>query len=222
MLPKLSIEMVKIMVSLVQLKFLGSFVIWFSWRLRRWIILLVSFSYQLLSGFCSSLCVFNVWIRCNLFHRLFDKNFDQWILWILDICSVLNFWEFKIEVYVEVDAIVVSIRILRCICWTGLLRWFEDVSCSVVLPLRFSWGSGLLEYWIRLYVRGRWFGCSLRLGMPLNSPARRPSSSSLVTDERQRSCSRTNVWHPSTYPQRRISCLFTQLVLKLVVCVMIS
>ncbi len=96
----------------------------------------------------------------------FDKNFDPWILWISDICSVLKFWEFKIEVYVEVDASVVSIRILRCIGWTGLLRWFEDVSCSVVLPVRFSWGSGLLEYWIRLYVRSRWFGCSLRLGMP--------------------------------------------------------
>jgi hypothetical protein len=31
-----------------------------------------------------------------------------------------------------------------------------------------------------------------RLGMPFNSPARRPSSSSLVTDERQGSCSRAN------------------------------
>ena len=28
-----------------------------------------------------------------------------------------------------------------------------------------------------MYVRSRWFCCSLRLGMPLNSPARRPSSS---------------------------------------------
>ncbi len=175
--------MVKIMVSLVQFK-LGSFVIWFSLMLWRWIILLVSFSNYLLSSFCSSLCVSSIQIRCNLFHRLFD-NLDEWILSILDICSVLKYlsWEFKIEFYVKNDAIVVSIRILRCIGWTGLLRWFEDVSCSVLLPLLFSRGSGLLEYWIQLYVWGCWFGCSLRLGVPLNSPARRPSSSSLVTDE---------------------------------------
>jgi hypothetical protein len=48
-----------------------------------------------------------------------------------------QFWEFKIKVYIEVDAIGVSIWILRCIGWTGLLRWF-------------SWGSSLLEFWIWL------------------------------------------------------------------------
>ncbi len=36
------------------------------------------FSNPMISEFCSNLKR----IRCNLFHRLFDKNFDQWILWI--------------------------------------------------------------------------------------------------------------------------------------------
>ena len=30
--------------------------------------------------------------------------------------------------------------------------------------------SGLLEYWIRPFVRGHWFGCSLRPGTQLNTP----------------------------------------------------
>ena len=42
-----------------------------------WFINVTNVSYQLLSGFCSSLCVFIFRIWCNLFHRLFDKNFDQ-------------------------------------------------------------------------------------------------------------------------------------------------
>ena len=33
----------------------------------------------------------------------------------------------------------------------------------------FFWRSGLLENWIRSYVRGHWFGCSLQPGMLLNS-----------------------------------------------------
>ena len=50
--------------------------------------------------------------------------------------------------FYEVDAIVVSIWILERIGWTGPLRWFEYVSDCVILPPWFSWGSGLLEYWI--------------------------------------------------------------------------
>ena len=37
-----------------------------------------------------------------------QKNFDQWVLWIMDICSVFNFWKSKIRIYVGVDAIIVS------------------------------------------------------------------------------------------------------------------
>ena len=37
----------------------------------------------------------------------------------------------------------------------------------------FFWRSGLLEYWIRSYVRGHWFGCSLQSGTPLNPPCHR-------------------------------------------------
>jgi hypothetical protein len=36
--------------------------------------------YQLVSGFFSSLCVFNTRVGCNLFHQLFSNNFDPWIL----------------------------------------------------------------------------------------------------------------------------------------------
>jgi hypothetical protein len=70
-------QMVKIMVQLVQLKFPGSFVIWFLWMLWR----CVSFVWA---------CVFWTFIFDwhNLFHQLFSLNFDQWNFWNMDICYV--------------------------------------------------------------------------------------------------------------------------------------
>ena len=98
----------------------------------------------------------------------------------LDICSVLNFWEFKIEVYVEVNAIVVNLDFETYwlkLTSSSLLVWgcfLQSHSSSEVFP---EDQVSLNQVWIRLYVRSRWFGYSLRLGMPLNSPARRQSSS---------------------------------------------
>jgi hypothetical protein len=137
--------MVKLMVLLVRLNFLDFFGIWFQWMLRRWITLLVSFLYQPMSGFVQA-DVFSTF-ECDAicFIVFFNKNFDQWIHWVLDIYSAVNFWAFKTEVYVEVDAIVVSIQVLKRIGWTGPLRRCEDVFCNLILPPRFPYRSGLLE-----------------------------------------------------------------------------
>ena len=128
---------------------------WSDWIKWRSMILFDSSLYQLLGGFVQvyvfSTFEFDAVSFIGFLTRILINGFFEF--WIFKICSVLNFWEFKIEIYVEVDAIVVSIWILKHIGWTGLLRWFEDVSCSLILPPMFPWGSGLLEYWIRLYVR---------------------------------------------------------------------
>ncbi len=45
------------------------------------------------------------------------------------------------------------------------------VGSTILLSFRcFFWRSGLLEFWIRSYVRSHWFGCSLRPGTPLYTP----------------------------------------------------
>jgi hypothetical protein len=106
-------------------------------------------------------------------------------------CSVLKFWKLEIWVYVEVDAIVVLVWVLKCIGYemeTGLLHWSKDVSSEhsslslflkicVIHSLCFSRRSGLIEYWIQLYVWSSWFGCPLLLWMLLCLPARCPFSS---------------------------------------------
>ncbi len=83
-------------------------------------------------------------------------------------------------------------------------------STILLFFLCFFWRSGLLECWIRSYVRGPWFGCSLRPGTQLNSPWTLDSSAlswslTLPIEEQQGSCSRTNAWQLSTYPRRRIA-----------------
>jgi hypothetical protein len=115
--------------------------------------------------FCSSMCLFNFQIWCNLsmnnFIDLLTRiliNGIEWILWKLDIWSVLKSWEFIIEVYVDVDAIVVLIWIFNYIGWSGLLCWFEIVLAVLFFLCIFSWRPGLLEYWILLQVRSSWCG----------------------------------------------------------------
>ncbi len=89
-------------------------------------------------------------------------------------------------------------RMLELGCFAGSM-----VSPTILLLfLYFFWRSGLLECWSRLYVRGHWFGCSLRPGTLLYSrwihlPFRGHWPYRL-------SCSRTNDWQFSTYPRRRI------------------
>ncbi len=77
----------------------------------------------------------------------------------------------------------------------------------------FFWRSGLLECWshcwIRSYVQGHWFGCSLRPGTPLYSPWKLDSSArswslTYLLRSNNGSCSRKNNLHLSTYPRRKI------------------
>ena len=96
------------------------------------------------------LYVFHVQIWCDLFHRLFDKewrsvdslNFGH--LFCPQFLPAINHKELRFKGCVEVDLIAASIRILRRIGWIGLLRWFEKVFCCVASPW-FFWGLGLLD-----------------------------------------------------------------------------
>jgi RAB protein geranylgeranyltransferase component A len=54
-------------------------------------------------------CVFNSRNSMQSVSSSFQLEFESMEFLNLGICSVLNFWEFKFEVFVEVDAIVVSI-----------------------------------------------------------------------------------------------------------------
>ena len=111
--------------------------------------------------------------------------------------------------------------ILKRIGWTGLLCWFEDVSCSLILPPRFL-KIRSVRILDSIVCSNRWFGCSLQLWMPSNSPPRRPSSSvscSLASDTvvLQDECLIPFYLSPT---QNILP--FTQLVLKLVVCVCVT
>ena len=89
-----------------------------------------------------------------LIHLFFSKDFDRWVQWIGDNYSVYHFLKFKIIIMLYHPWFLLKIR--------DFIRdffFFRD----------FFWRSGLLEYWIRPYVRGHWFGRSPRPGTPLNS-----------------------------------------------------
>ena len=96
------------------------------------------------------------------------KDFYRWVQWITDSCFVINFWKFKIKIYVRlrVDAIIVSIWVLKRVPRSQLLRLFNDGSDDTAL---LSWF--LLK--IRSVRIRHWFGCSLRPGTPLNSPCQK-------------------------------------------------
>ena len=59
------------------------------------------------------------------------------------------------------------LEMMLLLCWLWILihfaRSLRFFVCLIMVPtkLLFFRDSGLLEYWIRPYVRGRWFGCSL-------------------------------------------------------------
>jgi hypothetical protein len=54
-------------------------------------------------------CVLNSRNSMQSVASSFQLEFESMEFLNLDICSVLNFWEFKFEFFVEDDAIVVSI-----------------------------------------------------------------------------------------------------------------
>jgi hypothetical protein len=115
------------------------------------------------------------------------------------------------------------LKLMQFLCqfdfWNSLLDLDFSAVLRMFIAAWFSWGSGLLEYRIWLYVRSSWFGCSLLHGTQLNSPARRPPLSVF------RSLTSYNCSAPGRMldillfiPNTEYPLPFTQLVLKLVVC----
>ena len=58
-----------------------------------------------------------------------------------------------------------DLSFFACLMMVPSLKFRQYCSYFVI-----SSEDGLLEYWIRSYVRGHWFGCSLQPGMLLYSP----------------------------------------------------
>ena len=73
------------------------------------------------------------------------KDFDLWVQWIRDSCFVFNFWKSKTKIYVGVDAIVVSIWVLKRVDRSQLFRLFNDGSDNTALLSWFLLRSGLLR-----------------------------------------------------------------------------
>ncbi len=147
-----------------------SFVIWFSWKFRSWMVLFGSLLYQSVDSFArayATLCSFNIRIRCRMIHWLVIKDFNQQMQWIRDILLVFDLYESKIKIYDGVDGVIcVKLEfwnsLLELGCFAGSI-----VHSTILLFFRcFFWRSGLLECWIRSYVWSHWFGCSLRPGTP--------------------------------------------------------
>jgi hypothetical protein len=135
------------------------FAIWFSWKFYG-IVLFGSLLDQFVTckQFCSCLCAFNIQIRW-----LFNRAFDQQIQRIADILFSFILLESKIKICVAVDGdIFVKLEfwnsLLELECFAGSM-----MGPRILLFFRcFFWRSGLLECGIQSYVRGHWFGSSLR------------------------------------------------------------
>ncbi len=123
-------EMVQIHGLLVQLIFLGSFVIWFSWMIWRWVKLLVSFLYQLMSFLFKHMR----FQHSNLMQSLtFEKHFDQWILF---------FWIFVLSFFFENSRSKFVLKLMQLVCrfeikkhllnWTSLVFWWCFLQCHSI------------------------------------------------------------------------------------------
>ena len=89
-----------------------------------------------------------------------------------DSYFVFNPKDSRSKIYVEVYDGIVSILNLETRCSSSAasqIQWW--VPTVLFFSWDFFWRSGLLENWIRSYVPGHFFGCSLRPGTLLNSPA---------------------------------------------------
>ena len=152
-------------------------------------------------------------------------DFMDWVSYF-----VFNPKDSRSKFYVEVYDGIVSILNLET-------RWSSSAAFSVVGPdsavllLRFAvllLRSGLLEYWIRSYVWEHFFGCSLRPGMPLNSPCKLASSvlswsSTLpIKAQRQSWLPRPYARPSSTYPKRRKPAFLPMPVVIKLACVILT
>jgi hypothetical protein len=68
------------------------------------------------------------------------------------------------------DDICVNLEFRNSLLELGCFAGSMVVPTILLFFCCFCWRSGRLEWWIRSYVRGHWFGCSLRPGTPLHSP----------------------------------------------------
>ena len=95
---------------------LCSLVTWFSRKFRNWMVLFWSLLDQFVSSFdrANGLSIFQ--FDAVRYIDFSAKGFDQWVQWIRDSCFVFNFWKSKIKIYVEVDAIIVSILSFETSC----------------------------------------------------------------------------------------------------------
>ena len=124
--------MVKLMHSLVQLKFLGSFVIWFSWMLRRWMILLDSSLYQLLSGF----------VQVYVFSTFeFDAvSFIGFLTRIL-INGFFEFWTFVLSLIFENSRSKFMLKLMQLLCrfefWNTLVELDFFAGLRMILAVLF-------------------------------------------------------------------------------------
>jgi hypothetical protein len=167
--------------------------------LWRWIILLLSFLYQLMSVFVQAY-VFSTFqwnefcFRCS---SLLNKNFDLWIFWfwtfvlnfgyllflLLKLMQLLCWFEFWNKHWLNWTSLLVWGWFLQCHSPSAVfvriksVRILDLIICSKPLVSLFSpvWDA------VKLACQEAVFICLL------------------VTDEREWSCSGTNAWHPSTY-----------------------
>ncbi len=139
------------------------------------------------------ICVFNIRVWCNLFHRLLGKNLDRWILSILNICSILNyensryymlklmqllyrfeFWDKLAEFY-----FFAGLRMFVVFLSTSVVFLSRSVRLldSIVFSKPLAWLLSSARDVVKLSCQEAVFICLS------------------VTDERLLSCSRTNPWH---------------------------
>ena len=147
---------------------LFSLVIWFSGMSQSWMVLFGS----LLDQFVREIVLMG--FRYSNLMEFDSLSFQQKIL--MDrfnglgavVLSLISASENPRSRFVfELMLLLWRFWVLKRVARSQLLGLFNGVSTILLFLRFFFWRSGLLEYWIRSYVRGHWFGCSLRPGIPL-------------------------------------------------------
>ena len=88
---------------------LGSLAIWSSTKSRSWMVLFGLLLAQFVSSFDRANGLSMLQFDAVRFIDFSANFFDRWVQWIRDSCYVFDFWKSKIKIYLEVDAIIVSI-----------------------------------------------------------------------------------------------------------------
>ncbi len=147
-----------------------SFVLWFSWKFRSWMVLFGSLLNQVLSSFTSAYVLSILEIDADWFIDCSTKILINRFNGLETFFWSLIYQNPRSRFMLEWMVIFVSIKDFEARCSNSGVCWFNGGSDdTALLPLLILKTRSARMLDTMSYVRGHWFGCSFQPGTPFYS-----------------------------------------------------